>query len=206
MDAAVEHNLVPNYYFSGWDSLCEWQMKTLKQLGLKPANTLLDIGCGAMRLGLEAIDYLESGRYFGVDPYEGYIALAHDLAKRQYIQKAYRIECSDAFDFNAFHTLFDYAIAQSVFTHLSLTDIELCIKNLRPTMQKEGKFLFTYILGDYPTLGFMFGGTHPMQRGWILDEKWFDTLAKTYGATFEKLSIAHPTGQLVGLFHYRNTH
>jgi len=202
IDAAVEHNLVPENYFTAWDPLCDWQMQTLKQLGMHPQNYLLDIGCGAMRLGLAAVDYLESGRYFGIDRYETYIPLAHDLAKREKIQKDYRIECDSDLGFSRFGVRFDFAMAQSVLTHLSSKQIELSFKNLQPVMNKDGKFVFTYILGDYATLGFLYAGTHLMQRGWILDEKVFDEIAEKYGAKFSKLNIAHPTGQKVGLFTY----
>jgi cyclopropane fatty-acyl-phospholipid synthase-like methyltransferase len=202
LDAAIEQNLVPDNYFTAWDLLCDWQMRTLKQLGMQPKSFLLDIGCGAMRLGLAAADYLESGRYFGVDPFEGYIRLAHDLAKREKVQKEYRIECNGDFGFSQLGARFDFAMAQSVLTHLSLKQIELCFKNLQPVMKNNGKFVFTYILGDYPTLGFLYAGTQVMQRGWLLDEKIFEEMAHTYGARFSKLPNDHPTGQLVGLFTY----
>ena len=35
--------------------------------GLRPEHRLLDFGCGALRLGVLAIPYLDAGNYFGVD-------------------------------------------------------------------------------------------------------------------------------------------
>ena len=39
----------------------------LIELGLKPSETLVDYGCGTLRVGVHAIDYLEPGAYWGLD-------------------------------------------------------------------------------------------------------------------------------------------
>jgi len=43
---------------------------------------------------------------------------------------------------------YDYAIAQSLFTHLTLEDIRKCFVNLYPISNDGGKFYFTFFEGD----------------------------------------------------------
>lgn len=45
----------------------EFQIHFLESAGLKPCHDLLDLGCGTLRGGIPVIDYLEEGRYCGVD-------------------------------------------------------------------------------------------------------------------------------------------
>jgi len=51
---------------------------------------------------------------------------------------------NDQFNFLQFNTKFDFAIAQSLFTHLYLNDIILCIMNLRTVLKDNGKFFATF--------------------------------------------------------------
>jgi hypothetical protein len=41
--------------------------RKLIDLGLKPSQTLVDYGCGTLRVGVHAINYLEPGAYWGLD-------------------------------------------------------------------------------------------------------------------------------------------
>lgn len=45
----------------------EFQIKFLKQMGLKPEHHLFDIGCGTLRGGIPIIDYLQEGHYIGAE-------------------------------------------------------------------------------------------------------------------------------------------
>ena len=42
-------------------------MQALLAAGMTPEDTLLDIGCGALRLGHKAVPYLDPGHYWGTD-------------------------------------------------------------------------------------------------------------------------------------------
>ena len=67
-----------------WDQMGHHQLRFLVEQGLAPQHRLLDIGCGSLRLGMHAIEYLEPGHYFGTD-------ISGDL-----IDAGYRIELNDA--------------------------------------------------------------------------------------------------------------
>jgi hypothetical protein len=42
----------------------------LTTLGLRQHHSLLDVGCGSLRIGRLLIPYLNQGKYFGVEPNE----------------------------------------------------------------------------------------------------------------------------------------
>src|SRR5437763_15161476 len=43
-------------------------------LGLRQHHSLLDIGCGSLRIGRLLIPYLNRGKYFGIEPAEWLVA------------------------------------------------------------------------------------------------------------------------------------
>jgi cyclopropane fatty-acyl-phospholipid synthase-like methyltransferase len=202
IDSAAEINVPPGDYFALWNDLADWQLEALKQLGLEPKHRLLDIGCGAMRLGLIAAEYLEGGNYYGVDAYAPYIDLGPRLAARVGLRKKVNLLLSDSFEFSRFGAQFDLANAQSVFTHLSAAQCDACMAALRPVMKAGARFLFTYLVGVPKTQGFLYGGLQPMQRLAIADAAFFAELGSRHGAKFERLDMTHPTGQQVGLYRY----
>jgi SAM-dependent methyltransferase len=50
-----------------WGETRDFQLKLLHELGLRPEMTLVDLGCGTLRAGLQLIGYLERERYIGID-------------------------------------------------------------------------------------------------------------------------------------------
>ena len=202
IDSAAEINVPPGDYFALWNDLADWQLDALRQLGLQPQHRLLDIGCGAMRLGLVAAAYLDDGNYYGVDAFAPYLQLAPRLAERTGLRKKFNLLLSESFEFDRFGTSFDFANAQSVFTHLSAAQCDACMAALRPVMRPQGLFLFTYLIGAPKTQGLLYSGTQPMQRLAVTSESFFAELGARHGARFERLDNAHPTGQKVGLYRY----
>lgn len=202
IDAAVENNLAPDEYFSLWDEFGDWQLDALKSIGLKPQHRLLDFGCGAMRLGLSAIEYLDDGNYYGVDALPAYIAAGHRLAAMAGIKKRYTLSVSSDFALDQFGVDFDFGNAQSVFTHLSGEECDRCMAALRRVMRPGSVFFFTFLIGAPPTQGMFYAGAKPMRRFAMNDPDFFAGLAERHGARFEPLPIPHPTGQQVARFRF----
>ncbi|MCC7374230.1 MAG: class I SAM-dependent methyltransferase [Verrucomicrobiales bacterium] len=50
-----------------WNELRQYQLTALKKCGLQPDHRLLDVGCGPLQGGIAFIQYLNPGRYVGVD-------------------------------------------------------------------------------------------------------------------------------------------
>lgn len=140
-----------------WEEIGALQLAFLQGRGLRPGDLLLDVGCGSLRGGVKFVEYLEGGHYFGIDispslleaGYAQEISLRQDLADK--LPRA-NLKCIDDFNAMSFGQQFDYALAQSVFTHLTLNSIRLCLENLHPVLRAGGKFYATYfrITDDQP--------------------------------------------------------
>lgn len=151
-----------------WEELGTLQLEFLKSQGLQPEHRMLDIGCGALRLGVKAVDYLHPGHYFGAD-------LSVELMEAGYakeLSEAQRarlprenLHATAEFDFSFLNPSkceavpavgfgavtapskkIDYAMAQSVFTHLPLNHIRRCLAQLAPHLKPGGVFFATFWL------------------------------------------------------------
>jgi SAM-dependent methyltransferase len=132
-----------------WDEIGALQLKFMKSRGLQPDDLLLDVGCGSLRGGVKFVEYLNEGCYFGIDISSALLeaGYAQEIASRPDLAKKLpwpNLQCTDSFDAVSFGKQFDYALAQSVFTHLTLNSIRLCLENLHPVMKPGAKFCATY--------------------------------------------------------------
>jgi hypothetical protein len=80
--------------------------------GLRPEHRLLDFGCGALRLGIWVIPYLEAGNYFGVDSHLGSLeaAATYEIPLHRLEEKRPRLLWNDDFAFTHFETTFDCVV------------------------------------------------------------------------------------------------
>jgi hypothetical protein len=69
-------------------------------------------------------------------------------------------------------------------------------------MKPGGISCFTFLIGAPRTQGMLYVGAQPMRRFAMTDPDFFVKLGAEHGATFEPVSIPHPTGQQVGLFRF----
>ncbi len=129
-----------------WDEIGELQYRYLVDNGLKPHHKLLDVGCGSLRGGVHFIRYLESGRYYGIDKSLSLLDAARlvELPRYGLTDKTVHLTCRSDFDFTVFGAKFDYAIAQSVFTHIPWNSILRCLVNIEKVLQRDGSFFVTF--------------------------------------------------------------
>jgi len=132
-----------------WEEVGALQLEFLKSRGMKPAHKLLDIGCGSLRLGVGAIAYLEPGHYYGTDLRRelmdaGYEKELTPLGLEAKLPRENLVEDA-SFDFPGIPEDIDFAIAQSVFTHLPLNYMRRCIANIR-RFPRLKEFCFTVFL------------------------------------------------------------
>jgi SAM-dependent methyltransferase len=129
-----------------WDEMGPRQLEFLREQGLRPHHRLLDVGCGPLRAGRLFVDYLDPGHYYGIDVNASLLDAGYELelpealrAKlpREHLRATKRFDCD-------FGVPFDFAIANSVFTHVSLNKIRLCLHRLAQSMQPGGRFFATF--------------------------------------------------------------
>lgn len=131
-----------------WDEIGQLQFNFLIKHGLKEYNSLLDIGCGTLRSGRFFINFLRKSRYFAVDFSIEAINAAKLLVDRENLgDKKPNFYCNSSgiIDPSVFgNGYFDFLLAQSVFTHLPSYLIESCFANIRPSMNDNSIFFFTF--------------------------------------------------------------
>ncbi len=129
-----------------WNRVGQLQMRFLREQGLAPGDRFLDVGCGSFRAGRHLIDYLEPGHYYGID-------IGHDVMRAGYDheltdeQRARlpiaNLRVTDRFDAD-FGVTFDMGIAQSVFTHINLNRVRLCLYRVAKVVRPGGRFFVTF--------------------------------------------------------------
>jgi len=129
-----------------WDELGKLQLDFLLAQGLRPQHYLLDVGCGSLRGGVHFIRYLEPEHYYGIDRNGERLEAGRTVELPRYglTEKRPVLERIDDFAVEQLGREFDYAVAQSVFTHLPAGAIELCLRNVGKVLVPRGRFFATY--------------------------------------------------------------
>lgn len=128
-----------------WDEVGRLQFGFLVEQGLRPDHDLLDIGCGSLRGGVHFVDYLEPGRYTGIDIDERLLVAGREELRRRGLEaKEPLLVQTDDFDLPSIGRRFDYALAQSVFTHLPINDIMRCLLRVDQVLEPDGRFYATF--------------------------------------------------------------
>ncbi len=121
------------YVGGRWDEIGKLQYEFMLSRGLQPEHVFLDIACGSLRGGVHFIPYLDAGNYLGIDRESVLIerGLSKELPPEVREEKRPEFVVSGDFEFDRFSKRPDFSLAQSLFTHLSPDDIELCLTRLR---------------------------------------------------------------------------
>jgi SAM-dependent methyltransferase len=130
-----------------WEYMGKLQLDYLAERGLKPEHYLLDVGCGPLRAGIHFIEYLETGHYAGIDQQAEVLETARqlELPKHGLVAKQPHLLANHLFEFEKFGMTFDYAIAQSVFTHMPLNNIMRCLVQMSRVLNPGGRFYATIL-------------------------------------------------------------
>ena len=130
-----------------WDETGRLQIRLLQEAGLQPQHRLLDIGCGALRLGCRAVLYLDPGHYWGTDVSGALMARgrATELSDPDRLPLDNLIEDA-AFAFPGVPATIDFAIAFAVFTHLPAIHLAPALTNIRARFPVLQRLLFTVFL------------------------------------------------------------
>jgi SAM-dependent methyltransferase len=134
-----------------YDLIAAMTFNLLTTLGLRQYHSLLDIGCGSLRIGRLLIPYLNRGKYFGVEPNEW---LVDEGIKRELGETLLQIKRPTFFFSDSPATVvqakvpFDFALAQSIFSHCGLDLIKNWLFAISRSLARDGALVATFLPGE----------------------------------------------------------
>ena len=174
-----------------YDLVAAMAFNLLTTLGLRQHHSLLDIGCGSLRIGRLLIPYLNRGKYFGVEPNEWLVeeGIRRELGDTLVQIKQPTFFFSDSPDtISQAQVAFDFALAQSIFSHCGLDLIKSWLSAISRSLAANGALVGTFLIGDEDAA----------QTGWIYPEcvnyrpETLERAAKDVNLRFEILDWKHP--------------
>jgi SAM-dependent methyltransferase len=174
-----------------YDLIAAMTFNLLTTLGLRQYHSLLDIGCGSLRIGRLLIPYLNRGKYFGMDPNEWLLdeGIRRELGETLVQIKRPTFFFSDSPDTIAHAKVaFDFALAQSIFSHCGLDLITGWLSAISRSLAHDGALLATFLISEEDSA----------QTGWIYPEcvnyrpATLERAAKGVNLRFEILDWKHP--------------
>lgn len=131
-----------------WEELGRLQTAFLIEKGLQPHHRILDVGCGSLRAGVCLVRYLDPSRYYGIDVSRALINAGYDqeivpAGLSEKLPRDHLLVTND-FEVSAFQATFDFGLAQSVFTHLTLPYFTRCLDAIAPYFAPGGRLFATF--------------------------------------------------------------
>ena len=115
------------------------------------AADILDVGCGALRGGIHFVRYLEPGHYCGLDINGSLLeAGRRELAAEGLAERAPELIEDADFEVARFGRRFEWGMAQSVFTHLPMNLVIVCLAKVRAVLSSGGRFYATFFRAPHP--------------------------------------------------------
>jgi hypothetical protein len=181
-----------------YDIFAHMQFSLMTLLGLRQEHTLLDIGCGSLRAGKLFLVYLMPDRYFGIEPEQWLVeeGIDREVGRELIERKRPRFLFDRNFPCSKFGITFDFLIAQSIFSHASIAQIQHCLAEARAAMKATSLFAASFVEGDSD-----YGGTDWVYPGTIrYRAATIERLAKEAGLDCRRLEWFHIGGQAWFLF------
>ncbi len=183
-----------------WEEIGQLQFDYLRNDGLRPDHSMLDIGCGTLRGGRHFIAWLSPGKYTGLEISSNALAEASRLIQREGLAEKHAslvLNAGMGLRFEEFKGTFDVVLAQSVFTHLTEPRIEECLANAGRIMHAGSRFYFTFLPSSAPSQFGTENFRYPLA--------FFGAAAERYGFQLEaRDDYAHPRRQRMAVLKLRS--
>lgn len=133
-----------------YDTIGAAQFALLYAFGLRSYHKVLDFGCGSLRAGKLLIPYLDAGHYFGIEPQQWLIdaCVQEELGEELLRKKQARFSNNADFATDVFGELFDFIIAQSIFSHTGSELYTQAISNMSASLKPQGRILATFFIDE----------------------------------------------------------
>lgn len=131
------------------------QCDLLKQVGCLPTSMVLDIGCGALYAGFFIAQYLETGRFVGMEPNKWLIDAALEQKEIQEIMTSKQAQFlyREDFDASSLGIKFDYILSHSILSHAAHWQLGQFLKNTCAVLAPNGKIIASLRLAEGNSLG-----------------------------------------------------
>jgi len=148
--SAIRHALVGPAEL--WRTKREFQIAFLKQFGLEPHHTLLDLGCGTLRGGIPLIEYLQENHYVGFEVRREVLEEGRiKLQEAGLTHKNPMLLSRDDISSLQLGRQFDFVWAYSVLIHLSDEVLDDFLVILREHLKSSGAFFANIMIGNAET-------------------------------------------------------
>ena len=134
-----------------YDLIAAMTFNLLTTLGLRQHHSLLDIGCGSLRIGRLLIPYLNRAKYFGIEPAEWLVAegIKQELGETVVQSKRPTFFFTDSPETAVrAKVAFDFALAQSIFSHCGLDLIRGWLSAVSRALAEDGVLIATFLPSD----------------------------------------------------------
>jgi cyclopropane fatty-acyl-phospholipid synthase-like methyltransferase len=173
-----------------YDLVAAMTFNLLTTLGLRQNHYLLDIGCGSIRIGRLFIPYLNVGHYTGIEPNRWLVrdGIRHEIGSDLVRIKRPSFYYTDSTDALPPGEHFDFAVAQSVFSHTGRDLLERWLAGVSERLHPTGALTATFLIAeeDYT------------KQGWVYPDcvkyrcDTMAALARNVGLSFGLLDWKHP--------------
>src|SRR5438128_2053104 len=144
-----------------YDLIAAMTFNLLTTLGLRQHHSLLDVGCGSLRIGRLLIPYLNRGKYFGIEPNTW---LVEEGIKREVGETLVQIKRPTFFFTDSPGAVtgaeisFDFVVAQSIFSHCGLDLIKGWLSAISRSLAQGGALVATFLPAeeDSPRSGWIY--------------------------------------------------
>lgn len=133
-----------------YDLVSAMSFNLLTCLGLRQHHTMLDVGCGSLRVGRLLIPYLNAENYTGIEP-NGWLiedGVSRELGHDQIAIKRPTFHVGDSTRGLPGGRRFDFALAQSIFSHCGPDLFQQWLREISAQLADGGALAATYLIDD----------------------------------------------------------
>lgn len=147
----VAHNA---WFSTGADVFC-----LLRHVGVEQEHSLVDIGCGSLRVGRFLMMYLNPDNYCGIEPNKWLVdaGIKDEVSPGLVRVKRARFQHRDDWDASEFGQLFDWVLIGDVLVHADHAMMRTAMQRAYEVLKPGGSLIANYFIGN----------PHHVLEGWL---------------------------------------
>lgn len=176
-----------------YDLVAASTFNLLTTLRLRQDHTVLDIGCGSLRIARLLIPYLNFRNYSGIEPNKWLVeeGIRQETGQDQIRIKQPNFYFTDSARDIPANVLYDFAVAQSVFSHCGPDLVRRWLTEISSHLKDSGTLVATFLIGDQDSQDH--GWVYPGCVNYKVES--MAVMARDAGLEFHLLEWKHPRQQ-----------